>query len=258
MAKIVAVSRLQRMLAALGYDLTARWRLPNRPIAEHLRELFARLDTNCVIDVGANEGQYRKFLRQEVGYEGLIVSIEPVSQLAAELRRKSIDDPKWIVRQHALGQTKSVARLNVMRSSVLSSFLPPDSTHVPELSTDNVVSRVEEVEVLRLDGVIAELRESYDISSLYLKIDTQGFDLEVIKGAGAAVGEIAALQTEMSLRPIYSGMPDFADSLEVMQQLNFHVSGFFPVTTDRLMRLVEVDCVMIAEWARFTRPQSDS
>ena len=85
----------------------------------------------------------------------------------------------------------------------------------------------------------------HELDRLYLKMDTQGFDLEVVRGAPAVLPTVRALQTEASILPLYQGMPSWITAVETLQGLGFEISGFFPVSTDPNMRLIEVDCVMV-------------
>jgi FkbM family methyltransferase len=67
------------------------------------------------------------------------------------------------------------------------------------LAEPSTVVQVETVQVKRLDDVIGEVSAASASRSIYLKLDTQGYDLEVIKGAGATLESVAALQTEVSV-----------------------------------------------------------
>ena len=71
-----------------------------------LQRLLERLEVDCVIDVGANRGQYHDQLRDAVGYRGRIVSVEPMSALATGLEtRANREDPLWEIHACALGAT---------------------------------------------------------------------------------------------------------------------------------------------------------
>ncbi len=76
------------------FDCTVipRWRLPQRELAIHLRKVFDLYDVQAVIDIGANRGQYRDFLRLEVGYNGVIHSFEPVATLYDSLIERAHHD----------------------------------------------------------------------------------------------------------------------------------------------------------------------
>jgi hypothetical protein len=82
------------------------------------------------------------------------------------------------------------------------------------------------------------------LSRPYLKLDTQGYDVEVLKGGAAVMQKIVALQSECSVQPIYEGMLNFSDSIAFIESFGFQLSGIFPVVTIR-HRLIEFDCVMV-------------
>ena len=78
MLKIVKDSVL-KVSRSFGYDIVPLREMKERDFALHLRELLARLEIDCVLDVGANAGQYYDFLRDRVLYDGAIISFEPLS-----------------------------------------------------------------------------------------------------------------------------------------------------------------------------------
>lgn len=97
----------------------------------------------------------------------------------------------------------------------------------------------------QLDSVIDELGGKRVLRNVYLKMDTQGFDLEVVRGASATLSWVRALQTEISMRPLYQDAPSYQETLDVLIQRGFGVTGLFPIARDELMRVVEFDCVMV-------------
>jgi hypothetical protein len=79
----------------------------------------------------------------------------------------------------------------------------------------------------------------------YLKIDTQGSDIEVLRGAGDSLPAVKALQTEASVIGIHKGMPQDIDTIRYLDERGFDITGLYPVSRDSALRLVEFDCVMI-------------
>jgi FkbM family methyltransferase len=228
-----AKTAIETVADRFGYAILPKWRLPNLDLADHLRQIFERYEIATVLDVGANAGQYAGFLRQEVGFNGLIVSIEPIPECFDALQRNAANDPNWIVVNAALGLVESEMPFNVMAYSVFSSFLEPKNDLVPGMAPLNQVQRRILVKVRRLDSLLAELEADRPPGRIYLKLDTQGFDLEVIKGAGTEIRHIRALQT------------DWQTAVAALRQYGFEPSGFWAVARDAALKAVELDCVMV-------------
>ena len=76
-------------------------------------------------------------------------------------------------------------------------------------------------------------------------MDTQGYDLEVFKGGKKSLASVCCLLSEMSLIPIYEGMPHYLESLSTYQDAGFKVSGFYPITRNLDLSLNEVDCMLV-------------
>jgi len=210
----------------------------------HLWMVFTHFHINAVIDVGARRGEYGTWLRRN-GYEGWIFSFEPVGKSFAALSRRAAQDERWIVRQVALGRETGTADINVMEKTNFSSFLTPSAYAAETFGSESAITATEAVEMNTLDGVINELLVDIADPHIYLKLDTQGWDLEVLRGATRCLPSIDALQTELAAQPVYEGMPSMRESLDYLDASGFDVSGFFPVNLDRMLRAVEFDCVAV-------------
>jgi hypothetical protein len=79
----------------------------------------------------------------------------------------------------------------------------------------------------------------------YLKMDTQGFDLEVVRGAERVLPSVLGLQSEISVVPIYQQMPDYLTALATFKDLGFVLTGIYPVVRDKsTLAVTEFDCIM--------------
>lgn len=240
-------SWLLKVLQKRGLVLTAAAELGQAALADHLRRVFATYGVDRVLDVGANLGQFRDLLRAKVGFQGPILSFEPVSAYAQVLDDRARFDPDWRVYPFALGSRSGEATINLMSSPGLPSLLRPDleAMHALLPRPDATVIGTERITIRRLDDVLSKTDDGIGKSRTFLKLDTQGYDLEVLKGATLSLRAIAALQTELSVLPIYQGMPDYRTVLDFVVAQGFDISGIFPVTEDHALRAIEFDCIMV-------------
>jgi FkbM family methyltransferase len=244
MLKLVKNSVL-KVSRSLGYDIVPLREMRERDFALHLGQLLSRLKVDCVLDVGANIGQYRDFLRNQVLYRGPIVSFEPVSRHVERLRDRARADADWHIEGYALGAEQGTLPINVMISDQFSSFLEPDHSRLPQYDVLNVPDHVETVAVQTLDAVLPVLRKRLGFSRPYLKLDTQGFDMEVLRGGQSSLPGMLALQTEASVIGVYKGMPSYTDTIHYLDERGFDLTGMYTVSRDASLRLIEFDCVMI-------------
>jgi FkbM family methyltransferase len=212
-------------------------------IGSHLSRLFGQLHINCVFDVGANGGQYGRFLRG-LGYRGRIVSFEPVSASFAVLARRRARDSDWKAHRIALGEREESLLINVTAISQFSSFLLPNRYSETRFGPYSSVENTEKVRVQRLASVFEECIAGIREPRVFLKMDTQGYDLNVLAGAGRRVEQVLALQSEVSVKAIYDKMPGYLEAVAKMTSMGFELTGLFPVDRDKELRVIELDCVM--------------
>ena len=171
-----------------------------RELGEFLLEeqamwILDRLAVNCVLDVGANAGQFARSLRA-AGYTGRIVSFEPLAEFATSCGRPPPTTRSGSCTSYALGDTDSTAEINATPGKTLSSLLPA-SDFGKEWNNSLREAVHETVAVRRLDSVLDEVLAGLDDPRIFLELDTQGFDLQAVRGAGDRLGEVLGLQSEV-------------------------------------------------------------
>lgn len=234
----------RRVANLFGYDLV-RISKYHPSIESHLQMLFRNMSIDVVLDVGANTGGFGKMLRKG-GYQGHIVSFEPVKRSYDVLNMHAKNDRLWTVLNYALGAEQSELTINVPKADDFSSFLDV-TTSAKEIWSDVFTSVDKEtVQVECLDDVFPGIEEDLaGCHNIFLKMDTQGYDLEVLKGAREVIKRIRGLQSEISMIPIYQGMPDYIESLTLFRQKGFELTGLYPVSRNKdNLLVVEMDCVM--------------
>jgi FkbM family methyltransferase len=187
-------AQVHRALARRGYQVR------QHPAARR-QQLLAAFDVDLVLDVGAAIGAYGTELRA-FGYRGAIMSFEPLRSAYATLSATAALDGRWTTVHSAIGEEPGQTEINVAGNSDSSSLLPMLESHRDVAPHANYVG-VEQVEVRRLDDA-AQAQLSI-ASHPFLKIDTQGFERQVLAGATKTLPQLAGIQIELSFIPLYEG-----------------------------------------------------
>lgn len=210
---------------------------------QHVAGMLELYGVNCVFDVGANKGQYAQRLRR-FGYTGRIVSFEPTSEHFAKLEKAAADDPDWWVYQYGLGREDTTSTIHVGWNT-MNSLLPP-SEYGKDRYLRFAKSDTEEIQIRRLDSMMEKALDGIDEPRPFLKMDTQGYDLEVFAGGGDRVAEFVGLQSEVAVLRLYEGSPPMTEAIGVYEAGGFGITGMYPVTREaNTGRVIEFDCVMM-------------
>lgn len=199
-------------------------------------------NVDLVVDVGANDGGYGRFLRGG-GYSGDILSFEPLDAVHRRLVENAAGDARWrVAPRMALGEEDAEVELNVARNTSSSSILQMEDLHVDAAPMAQYVD-VERVPMRRLDGLgDPTLSQS---RALLLKIDVQGYEMPVLKGARDLLPRVRGIQLELSLVQLYKGQPLYREVLASLQELGFELWNLLPVFVDpRSGRLLQMDGVL--------------
>lgn len=204
------------------------------------------LNVNVVFDIGSNTGQYAASLRK-AGYQGRMVSFEPLSQPFATLEKRASKDPLWECRRHALGDVDGTVSVNIAGNAAQSSsVLPMLKSHQEAFPPANYVG-VEDVAVYRLDSVASEILRPNDVT--FLKIDVQGFEKQVLAGSASTLADsCVGMQLELSFLPLYEGSMLIPEALEWAYAMGFTLTGLLPCFVDpRDGRMLQADGVFLRE-----------
>ena len=232
----------KKIAKLLGYELINRGGNPS--LGFHLKDLMELRKIDLVLDVGGNVGQFAQSLRSQ-GYNGLIHSFEPVNATFEKLQYTSQNDENWHVHNFAIGEQVGQAQINVTKSSDFSSILAPNEFGKQRFKK-NKVEYTQPIEINTIDNFISQHNGEFNNRRIFLKTDTQGFDLQVIAGAANSVNSIQCLLSEISMPPIYDDMPHYIESLKVYEDHGFIPTSFYPITRKKDdLSMIEMDCIMI-------------
>lgn len=208
--------------------------------------LISHLGATLVLDVGAHLGDWSYQLRR-AGYEGRIVSFEPLAAGYARLEAAAASDPNWVCRRIAVGDRDGTVEMNVSENPQSSSLLSISERHRRSAPESAYVSR-ERVPMTRLDTIWDELATSSD--RVFIKLDVQGFELHALRGAEASLASVVGMHVELSLVPLYEDGPLYLEVVENLRDRGFRLAGVDPVLEDaETGELLQMDGIFVRDRA---------
>jgi FkbM family methyltransferase len=198
------------LLRRAGVDVV---RYPQAAYPELRRtEIMRNLDIEFVADVGANAGQYVDAIRAN-GYTGRIVAFEPQSHAYELLARK----PGLTAHRVAIGSKPGETTISISGNSQSSSLRPMHDTHL-QAAPESAYILQERVQLRTLD--------SFALDADWVKIDTQGFEREVISGGRETLERTRGVEVELSYLTLYEGQALAPEIQATLEGLGFRLASY--------------------------------
>ena len=224
---------IQNVLRRYGYQIT---KYPDQDIRRRFKILESN-NINCIYDIGANTGQYALKMRR-YGYNNRIISFEPLEDAFQVLKDFSSNDEKWTVKKYALGNEESESLINVAGNSQSSSILEMLPEHLKSEPTSKYIAK-QKIKIKKIDSIFSDLYKIGD--HIMMKIDTQGYEKNVIKGAENSLDKIRVIQLEMSIVPLYRNELLIDEMIKYMFNMGFELvsleNGFSDKSTGKLLQV---------------------
>jgi FkbM family methyltransferase len=240
-------SVIQHLLGLVGYRLVPAHVLQQhaeRMTEARVMEVLAKIGSATVIDVGANEGQFAHDLIKK-GYVGKLISFEPLAAEHERLTLRARPHPAWVVGSRcAIGDESSTATIYRAANSYSSSLLKIDLEHIKEAPHLATIAS-EHIRVQRLDNCTEITHDT--TGTLFLKLDTQGFELHCLRGASGIMPRIAGMIIECSLIPIYEGSPLLVNILDFVRKEGFYLHDLIPGYQSQSGRMLQVDIIVLRQ-----------
>jgi FkbM family methyltransferase len=178
---------------------------------------------HSILDVGANTGQFARIARNHFPY-ARIFSFEPIPEAYQTLSRWVKEDGNAAAFQVALGDVNSLADIQVHQDHTPSSSLLPTTLLSHELFPQTVTQHKLEIHIRRGDEFITELGPALE-DEILLKLDVQGFEAHVLRGAEKILKRARACIVEINVAQFYEGQSDFFDICELVNIAGMKYAG---------------------------------
>ena len=203
-------------------------------VVSNLKKMVPELTT--IIDVGANSGQFTK-VATHLYPQAQIHTFEPLPDLYSIIEKKFSSNPNINIYKIALGNEDGTILFNKNKFGHTSSILEINEENIHFTRKDNVLEQIR-VQIKKLDSITLFTDKTH--LSL-LKLDVQGYELEVLKGADQTLKAIDYIIIEANLEELYSSQPSFTVMNNYLQMKGFELMGMLDFNLGNKNKYIEVD-----------------
>lgn len=188
-----------------------------------------------IVDIGANHGAWSR-AAHGVFKDARFILIEPQEEMRPFLEQFCRQTPRADYYLAGAGAAKGIQPLTIWDDLQGSAFLRP------EIQALTPYSAARNVPVMTLDGLVA--RGDFPVPDL-IKIDVQGYELAVLRGALGCLGRTEMLIVETSLHHPLGERPPFYKVIEFMEAYGYRIFDFVDLRYRADGRLGQVDICFV-------------
>ncbi|MBX3048634.1 MAG: FkbM family methyltransferase [Anaerolineales bacterium] len=231
------ILQIRKLLQALSNSL---WRKALRhgvvPSVEHTKVLQGLPEIKCVVDVGANRGQFA-LLARKFWPNAILFSFEPLSEPVELFRKIFYGDGRAHIYLNAIGTAKGNMLMHVSKADDSSSLLPITDLQA-EIFPGTEEREQREVRVLPLGAVLTSAQIE---KPALLKIDVQGSELNAINGSQTLIQCFEYLYVECSFMELYEGQATVNQVFLTILKEGFSLISIHNLTHDKFGRAIQAD-----------------
>ncbi len=201
-------------------------------VVSNLKNEIPNLD--LIIDVGANSGQFSKVASHFYPLSNLMV-FEPLPNLYPKIAKLFKNNPNINTYNIALGNETGTIKFNKNKFGHISSILDINSENNHYPKQENDLTQIE-VGIKTLDSF-----NLLNKGKVLLKLDIQGYELEVLKGAEKALNTINYIVVEANLEQLYTNQPSFTEMNNYLNSKGFEVKGMLDFNLGNKNKFIEID-----------------
>jgi FkbM family methyltransferase len=159
-----------------------------------------------IVDVGASGGIDPRWSKTTEFYKGIL--FEPDPREFDALKKNS--DNNLIVINSALSDSNKEIEFHLCKKQEVSSVYPPNFNFLNKFA-DSERFNVEKIIHINADTLSNQLKKEGIDEVDFIKIDTQGYELSILKGCSSYLENVVGLEVEVEFEPVYIGQPLFSE-----------------------------------------------
>lgn len=199
------------------------------------------IEPNTIIDVGSSIGMFSKTANY-FWSDAKIFSFEPLDTSYQKLIKLVGNNPNIELFHFALGDKREKTIINESSYEYSSSILEMSDIHKNAFpySSD---STKQEIEVYTLDGIFKNITIT---APALLKLDVQGFELNVLKGGLNFLKNVDYILIELSFSELYKNQPLFNELYSFLNSNNFKLVDILDFSRNpNTFEMLQIDALFI-------------
>lgn len=206
------------------------------PSYEHIKVLKKIKNIKTFIDIGSNKGQF-SLLINNLYPKSKVLAFEPLSEEFKILKKIFLKNKNISTYNYALGNKNTAMNMYKSNKTDSSSFLRPSYSQIKFFPNTFVKQKIK-VNIKKLKNFTKRLKKP-----IFLKIDVQGFELEVLKGSD--VSQFKFIYLEGSYKKLYTNQPLITDILKFLKSKNFKLVSRYNLIKDFSQNPIQADFLFI-------------
>ena len=182
-----------------------------------------------LIDAGARFGPHPSWSELYKSNLLLIYAFEPEEEEYNWLKDKYKNNPNYFINKLALGDEDNLLKLNILnhkgQTSLFSPNLKSDWFENVRREDSEIIETQNAVRIITAESYIENLIKNNLPIPRFIKTDTEGYHLFVIKGFGKYLDNIHAVRTEMHFQQVFHGSPEFMDLFSFLFKNDFRLAN---------------------------------
>jgi FkbM family methyltransferase len=240
--KILVLEKIQKLFNVFGFQLR---RLDagvhlDSALEEQLR--LAGPNIGCIIEIGAADGRDSRIYAERCR-DAVVHAIEPLPSSFAKLSAQAADEPRLHAYQLAVSDSIGTADFHVAVNADSSSLLPPHKTGGV---FDKYIETAETIQILTT--TLPDFCAEHGISHIdLLKIDAQGVELDILRGAEAMLrnGSISVLYCEVQFERLYEDSCLYHHLASFLEEVGYVLHSLYDFSYDKSGRMVWADAIFV-------------
>ena len=211
------LNKIFKFFKLLKYSLWRKGLLNGIAANVELQNMVKDINPETIIDIGSNKGQFIMLIEQLFPHK-IIYSFEPIEEVLKKQKRFFNYKKNIFFYNFALGGNSSTKEFFITKRMDSSSFFKVDTKN--DKSNYYTIKNKTNIQIRTLDEIIIDQKV---VNPILMKIDVQGYEIEVLKGSEKMLEKIDYLLIEVSENEFYHGQPLSNEIITFLQDRNFQI-----------------------------------